>query len=438
MSKRKKKGLVPDLRFPEFQGKGEWEKKKLIDTADKKVKWSFIGGPFGSNLKSSDYIESGIRIIQLQNIGDGEFLDDYKIYTSEEKANELLSNNIYPGDIILSKMGDPVGRACLIPNAHNRYVMCSDGIRLVVDEKKYSKYFVYSLINSVQFRSLVEKTATGSTRKRIGLAELKNLPMGIPVQRDEQQKIADCLASIDALVTFQIQKLDGLKAHKKGLMQQLFPAEGGTLPKLRFPEFRDKGEWEIKRLEDFAIIVRGGSPRPIDEYLTNEANGLNWLKIGDIDKESKFVTNTQEKVIPSALAKTRVVNPGDLILSNSMSFGRPYILEIKTCIHDGWIAVSEIDKSLDRDFLYYLMMTSASQTYFTNNAAGSGVQNLNADIIKLLPVSLPSKKEQQKITDCLASIDELITAKTQKIDDLKAHKKGLMQRLFPKPELNKT
>ena len=114
-----------------------------------------------------------------------------------------------------------------------------------------------------------------------------------------------------------------------------------------------------------------------------------------------------------------------------MSFGRPYILEIQACIHDGWIAVSEIKISLDRDYLYYLMMTFASQTYFSNNAAGSGVQNLNADIIKLLPVSYPSKKEQQKIADCLSSIDDLITAKTQKLATLKSHKKGLMQQLFP-------
>lgn len=214
---------VPKLRFPEFRDAGEWEEIKLIDTADKKVKWSFIGGPFGSNLKSADYTANGVRIIQLQNIGDAEFNDNYKIFTSDEKADELLSCNIYPGDIILSKMGDPVGRACLIPNIHDRYVMCSDGIRLVIDEKSHIKYFIYSLINSVQFRTLVEKTATGSTRKRIGLDDLKNLPMVVP-KVSEQQKIADCLSSIDDLITAQTQKLAVLKDHKKGLMQQLFPA----------------------------------------------------------------------------------------------------------------------------------------------------------------------------------------------------------------------
>ncbi|MRJ42231.1 MULTISPECIES: restriction endonuclease subunit S [Idiomarina] len=215
---------VPRLRFPEFRDAGEWEKKQLIDTTDKKIKWSFIGGPFGSNLKSSDFVPEGIRVIQLQNIGDGEFFNDYKIFTSKEKADELLSNNIYSGEIILSKMGDPVGRACLIPDIHDRYVMCSDGIRLVVDENSNHKYFVYLVINSPNFRSKVEKAATGSTRKRIGLDDLKKLPILLPAKKEEQQKIADCLSSLGALIATHTEKLDALKTHKKGLMQKLFPS----------------------------------------------------------------------------------------------------------------------------------------------------------------------------------------------------------------------
>ena len=207
-----KPALTPKLRFPEFRDAEGWVPMRLIDTTDRSVKWSFIGGPFGSNLKSSDYVDDGVRIIQLQNIGDGEFWNDYRIFTSPEKADELLSNNIYPGDIIMSKMGDPVGRACLIPEFHSRYVMCSDGIRLVVDEKVNSKYFVYSLINSPAFRSTVEKTATGSTKKGIGLDELKNLPMLLP-SKAEQQNIAECLSSVDELIAAQARKLDALETH---------------------------------------------------------------------------------------------------------------------------------------------------------------------------------------------------------------------------------
>lgn len=219
--------VTPKLRFSDFKNTAPWKKIKLIDVADKAKKWCFIGGPFGSNLKASDYVEDGVRVIQLQNIGDGRFINNYQIFTSEEKANELLSNNIYPGEIILSKMGDPVGRACLIPDTHSRYVMCSDGIRLVVDEQNHSKYFIYSLINSSQFRTLVEKTATGSTRKRIGLDDLKNLPMLVPA-KNEQEKIANCLSSIDEIIAQQDKKIRMLKGHKKSLMQQLFPITDGV------------------------------------------------------------------------------------------------------------------------------------------------------------------------------------------------------------------
>lgn len=202
-------------------------------------------------------------------------------------------------------------------------------------------------------------------------------------------------------------------------------------PRLRFPEFREAGEWRIFNLGDISTVVRGGSPRPIDGFITKESSGLNWLKIGDVDKGAKYVTRTQDKVMAEALSKTREVNPDDLILSNSMSFGRPYLMKIKSCIHDGWIAITEIRDSLEREYLYYYILSSASQAYFLDNAAGSGVLNLNADIIKKLPTSYPARDEQQKIADCLSSLDALITAQAEKIDALKAQKKGLMQQLFP-------
>lgn len=206
----------------------------------------------------------------------------------------------------------------------------------------------------------------------------------------------------------------------------------GNVPKLRFPEFRDKSEWQKSELGELSQVLRGGSPRPIDSYLTNEPNGLNWLKIGDVNKDSKYVIQTKEKVNHNALSKTRIVYPGDLILSNSMSFGRPYILKIKSCIHDGWIAITQISKEIERNYLYYLISAPESQRFFKNNAAGSGVQNLNADIIKSLPVPFPSDDiEQQKIADCLSSLDNVISLQTQKIDTLQQYKKGLMQKLFP-------
>lgn len=214
---------TPKYRFPEFENEGDWEEVSLIDIADNNIKWSFTGGPFGSNLKASDYTNEGIRIIQLQNIGDGVFNDLYRIYTSIEKANELLSCNIYSGDIILSKMGDPVGRACIMPGENDRFVMASDGIRLAVNENKYSKYFIFSLINSKIVRTEIENKSTGSTRKRISLDVLKKIQLLLPLNRAEQQKIADCLSTVDGLIRETTERIEELKQHKQGLIQGLFP-----------------------------------------------------------------------------------------------------------------------------------------------------------------------------------------------------------------------
>ena len=204
------------------------------------------------------------------------------------------------------------------------------------------------------------------------------------------------------------------------------------IPEIRFPEFINEGEWDNKELGKISEIVRGGSPRPIQDYTTTDSDGLNWLKIADVASDSKYITATKERVIKEALNSTREVNPGDLILSNSMSFGRPYILKIKTCIHDGWIAIRKISNKTFEDYLYYFISSESSQSYFQTNAAGAAVKNLNAEIIKLLPIYLPkNKNEQQKIASCLSSLDELIAAHSQKLDNIKEHKKGLMQNLFP-------
>lgn len=211
-----KQGAMQELLKP----KEGWVVKKLGEIADSNTRWSFTGGPFGSNLKSSDYTDEGIRIIQLRNIGDGEFINDYEIYTSETKANELLSCNIYPGDIILSKMGDPVARACIIPDLHHRYLICSDGIRLAVDKKNNNTLFIYEYINSPQFRILAENASTGSTRKRIGLNDLRSIIIFCP-DLIEQTRIATILSDMDTEISALETKLAKYHKIKQGMMQNL-------------------------------------------------------------------------------------------------------------------------------------------------------------------------------------------------------------------------
>ena len=208
--KQSELGLIPE----------EWEVMSLIDVTDKSDRYSFTGGPFGSDLKSADYVDQGVRVIQLQNIGDGEFKNNDFVYTSEQKAQELFSCQIFPNEIIMSKMGDPVGRACLIPNIEEKFVMCSDGIRIKVDLDKYDNYFIFLAINNTDFRNSIERVALGSTRKRVGLVELKTLKLKMP-RHDEQKQIAKILTTQDKKIQTEETNLAKLKELKKGLMNDL-------------------------------------------------------------------------------------------------------------------------------------------------------------------------------------------------------------------------
>lgn len=202
--------------------KKDWNYLPLINITDKKAEYRFTGGPFGSNLKREHYTEFGVRVIQLQNIGEGEFFNDYKIYTSEEKANELKSCNIFPGELLLSKMGDPVARALIVPDHEDRYLMCSDGIRLVIDSKKCDILYIMEYLNGNEFRQNAISKSTGTTRRRISLGVLKNIEVLIP-PLGEQKKIASVLVAINScksLIKEKIVKITSLK--KKVLSDCLF------------------------------------------------------------------------------------------------------------------------------------------------------------------------------------------------------------------------
>lgn len=177
----------------------DWKVVSLFDLRELSDKHSFTGGPFGSNLKSEHYTKTGVRVLQLQNIGNGEFLGDYKLYTSNEKADELKSCNIYPGDLILAKMA-PVARCAIIPDIEERYVMCSDGIRLKVNEELYDKKFIYHAINTSHFLAYCESKCSGTTRARITIGDLKKVPVVIPSTKEEQVEIRHKIDSIDIAI----------------------------------------------------------------------------------------------------------------------------------------------------------------------------------------------------------------------------------------------
>ena len=162
------------------------------------------------------------------------------------------------------------------------------------------------------------------------------------------------------------------------------------------------------------IIERGGSPRPIDKFITNDENGLNWVKIGDAPEQGNYITKTAEKIKPEGLSKTRKVHPGDLILSNSMSFGRPYIMAINGCIHDGWLAIRDTQKRFDLKFLCTLLGSDSMLNQYKAMAAGSTVNNLNKELVGSTTVSFPKMEEQVKIGEYFDNLDHLITLHQRK------------------------
>lgn len=191
------------------------------------------------------------------------------------------------------------------------------------------------------------------------------------------------------------------KQEKTGIIKvvELFPAVADEEKLFDIPD-----NWKWTRFGNISYIVRGGSPRPIKQYITMDENGINWIKIGDVEKGEKYIYSTKEKIIPEGEKKSRRVYPGDFLLTNSMSFGRPYISKIEGCIHDGWLLIRNLN-GFNPDYLYYLLSSGYLYNQFCQKASGSTVDNLNIDKVNSAVIPLPPLAEQERIA---ARIEELL------------------------------
>ena len=189
-------------------------------------------------------------------------------------------------------------------------------------------------------------------------------------------------------------------------------------------------DWDAVTLGDYAQIFRGGSPRPIQDFITTSDKGINWIKIGDVGIGAKYITTTEEKIIPEGVSRSRMVYEGDLILSNSMSFGRPYIMNIEGCIHDGWLVIQKYDKAFCKDYLYYALSSELTMQQYISMAAGSSVQNLNKEKVSKVVLPCPPIAEQKLIAEILADIDAMITDVEKLIDKQRNIKVGCLQHML--------
>ena len=257
----------------------------------------------------------------------------------------------------------------------------------------------------------IESLLVGGGRAKLNAETLMGIDLLLP-NKAEQIRIGKYLAQLDNLITLHQRKYDKLTNVKKSMLEKMFPQNGSNAPEIRFKGFTEA--WEQRKFSDLVQIERGGSPRPIDDFITDSPDGLNWVKIGDAPAQGNYITKTAEKIKPEGLSKTREVHPGDLILSNSMSFGKPYIMGIDGCIHDGWLLIRNTYKAFDLTFLCHLLGTPQMIIQYKSLAAGSTVNNLNKELVGNTVVTIPTIKEQRVLGQYLETLDNLITLHQRK------------------------
>lgn len=410
----------------------EWSQTPFKSIKDPDDRYSFTGGPFGSDLMNKDYQDIGVRVVQLQNIGEGKFNTESKIYTSEEKADSLSTCIIFPGDIVLSKMAEPIARACIVPAISKRYLMCSDGIRVSVDKNKYDTAYSCYFINSNFFRNEAEIVSTGTTRKRIGLTELAALPFFSPLLK-EQKKIAEILISVDKVIELTEIEIEKFKNLKKGMMQNLLTRGIGHTKFKDSPIGKIPESWDVVPLKYYLKIKGGFAFKSTDSC----DNGARWLKIananhGGVDwsvksylpisylvQFSDYVLNEGDMV----LALTRPITRGVLKISMLRNYDSP-------CLLNQRVGKIEIKDEEDRNFIFFLMQSDEYMAQLESDILGTDPPNLSPIQAEKFKVPKIPEKERRRIGEIVMSVERVILAKESKLKAVQNMKKGLMQDLL--------
>ncbi len=396
--------------------------------------------------KDTQHIEPKLRFPKFRDLGDWHNIQLAKILSYERPENYIVSHTNYKTSgipVLTANKSFILGYTDEIQNIYEdlpviifddfttdkKYVdfpfkIKSSAIKILKVKGNHNLKVVYELLDQIQFNA--------TQHKRHYISEYQHLSIPLPIF-EEQQKVADCLSSIDELITAESKKLDALKVYKKGLMQQLFPAEGETIPNLRFPEFQNDPEWLENTIGKIAPNVTAGATPSTTE--PNYWGGkIRWMNSGELNL--KRVYEVQGRITQLGLdsSSTRIL-PLKCVLvglaGQGKTRGTVAMNHVELCTNQSIAAIHPNESVFSSDFLYHNLDIRYEE--LRRISAGDGGRGgLNLQIIKNLKLHLPKdKKEQQKIANCLSSIDELVTVQSNKIKGLKNHKKGLMQQLFP-------
>lgn len=364
--------------------------KKLEEVCD------FISGLWTG--KKPPYVNVGV--IRNTNFHKNGNLDLTDIAQLDVETKQFSTRQLKYGDIVLEKSGggpnQPVGRVCVFEIEDGLYSLSNftSAVRVKNPSELSYKYLHYFL-KYLYITGETEKIQTHSTGIRnLQLSLYKEFKVPIP-PLPIQQKIVEKLDAIFIEVDKGIETAEISAINTEALFRSY----------LTEIIEKDSADCEVVKIGNVCEIARGGSPRPIDKFITDSEDGVNWIKIGDATRSKKYIFETREKIIKEGVSRSRFVNDGDFLLSNSMSFGRPYIMRTTGCIHDGWLVLTNYQKHLDIDFFYYLLSSPIVVRQFEKLAQGSTVRNLNKELVSRVEVRLPSLAKQKKIVLKLDALD---------------------------------
>lgn len=387
----KKKEIVPKFRFPKYVNSEQWISTELSSLLDYERPDLYI-------VESDNYKNEGIPVLTANK----SFILGY----TDEK------NNIYSRvPVIIFDDFTTEKKYVDFP-----FKVKSSAIKILKPKGNNVLKFVFELMNTINFEA--------KEHKRYYISTYQKLFVYVPEDVKEQQKIADCLFSIDDLIDAESRKLKALEKYKKGLMQKLFPVEGKTLPEWRFPEFQGCGEWKYEEIGNIGEVITGKTPSTSDTALWD--GDIQFVTPTDIT-ENKYQCHTQRTVVKTP--KMKVLPKHTIMFTCIASIGK-MALSLYPCITNQQINSIIPKACYDNEFIYYslLQKTPSIKSGFANSTLPI-INKTDFSEIQI-PVIL-DKKEQQKIADCLSEIDTIITEQSNKVEQLKIHKKGLMQGLFP-------
>jgi type I restriction enzyme S subunit len=409
MSTEKNKELVPKRRFPEFWGKTAW------------IKWP--GNKLFEQISDKNP-EPGLPVLAITQEHGAIPRDmiDYHVSVTDKSIESYKVVQV--GDFIISLRSFQGGIE------YSQYHgICSPAYVVLRRCAEGSDAYFRHYLKTDRFIQILTKNLEGlRDGKMISYKQFSELQIPTPTAA-EQEKIADCLSSLDELIAAQARKVEALKTHKKGLMQQLFPREGETQPHLRFPEFQSSGDWEEQSVGDFGKVVTGNTPSTSQPAFYG--GGIPFASPADIS-ELRFIDQTKTTLTPEGFAETRPIRAGSvLFVCIGSTIGKVAQNKCDCATNQQINAVVPNSKHSD-SFVYYALSFASERISVL--AGRQAVPIINKSLFSSVRILAPKLSEQQRIASCLGSLDTLITAETQKLDTLKTQKKGLIQQLFPRVE----